>query len=73
MARKRINLNAICSSENYKRSRKLHEEYIHKVTITTKIKHQYYIKVFGKLMQITEIEAKRISSSIEVITKEISV
>lgn len=71
MARKRINLNAICSSNNYKRSRKLHEQYVHKITIKAEIKHQYYIKVFGKLMQITEIEAKRISSSIEVIIKDI--
>ncbi len=71
MARKRINLNAICSSDNYKRSRELHEQYTHKFTIEAEIKRQYYIKVFGKLIQITEVEAKRISSSIEIITKEI--
>lgn len=68
MARYRVNPNAICSSENYKQSKKLHMDMLkrnHEVFMEMVIKEeivikrQAYIKVFGNLIAITSSEAAR--------------
>lgn len=68
MARYRINPNAICSSKNYKQSKKLHmntlnrnHEVFMEMVIKEEIviKRQAYIKVFGNLIAITSSEAAR--------------
>lgn len=57
MARYKVNPNAVCSSENYKQSKKLHMDMLkrnHEVFMEMVIKgeivikKQAYIKVFGK-------------------------
>lgn len=76
--RKRINLNAVCSSENYELSRKLHREYIKKshsknilevkrITESIVIRKKCFVLCFGKLIEITEAEAARVEQSIKVI------
>lgn len=76
MARCRVNPNAICSSKNYKQSKKLHMDMLkrnHKVfmEMTTKekivIKKQAYIKVFGNLMAITSMEVTRLEKEMTII------
>ena len=78
MARHRINTNAICSSENYKQSRKLHMDMLkrnHEVfmQMVSKeeivIKRQAYIKVFDKLMAITPSEVTRFEKEMTIIWK----
>ena len=68
MARYRVNPNAICSSKNYKQSKKLHmntlkrnHEVFMEMVIKEEIviKRQAYIKVFGNLIAITSSEAAR--------------
>lgn len=68
MARYRVNSNAICSSKNYKQSKKLHMNMLkrnHEVFMEMVvkeeivIKRQAYIKVFGNLIAITSSEAAR--------------
>lgn len=68
MARYRVNPNAICSSKNYKQSKKLymntlkrnHEVFMEMVIKEEiVIKRQAYIKVFGNLMAITSSEVAR--------------
>lgn len=76
--RKRVNLNAVCSSENYELSRRLHQEYIKRlhsenilevkrITESIAIRKKCFVSCFGKLIEITEIEATRIEQSIKVI------
>ncbi len=78
--RKRIRLNAICSSDNYEESRKLHIEYVQKyckehieefTKLTQEIKSETkcYVSCFGKLIEITELEATKIEKSIKIIRK----
>ena len=78
MARYRVNPNAICSSENYKQSKKLHMDMLkrnHEVFMEMVIKgeivikKQAYIKVFGNLMAITPSEAERFEKEITIIWK----
>ena len=78
MARRRVNPNAICSSENYKQSKKLHMDMLernHKVFMEMVIKgeivikKQAYIKVFGNLMAITPSEAVRLEKIMTIIWK----
>lgn len=78
MARYKVNPNAICSSKNYKQSKKLHMDMLkrnHKVfmEMTTKkeivIKRQAYIKVFGNLMAITPSEVARFKKEMTIIWK----
>jgi hypothetical protein len=78
MARCRVNPNAVCSSKNYKQSKKLHMDMLkrnHKVfmEMTTKkeivIKKQAYIKVFGNLMAITPMEVTRLEKEVTIIWK----
>lgn len=75
--RKRINYAAVCSSDNYKRSRELHNDYIRKVheqnkemviEISKEIKTTLhaYVMCFGKRMEITLEEAQRLSTQIKV-------
>lgn len=78
MARYRINTNAICSSKNYKQSKKLHMNMLkenHKAFMQMVlkeeivIKRQAYIKVFGNLMAITPSEAARFEKEMTIIWK----
>lgn len=78
MARYRINTNAICSSKNYKQSKKLHMDMLkrnHEVFMEMVIKgeivvkKQAYIKVFGNLMAITPSEITRFEKEMTIIWK----
>lgn len=78
MARYRINTNAICSSKNYKQSKKLHMDMLkrnHEVFMEMVIKgeivvkKQAYIKVFGNLMAITPSEVTRFEKEMTIIWK----
>lgn len=78
MARHKINSNAICSSENYKQSKKLHMDMLkrnHKVFMEMVIKEeivikrQAYIKVFGNLIAITPSEVTRFEKEMTIIWK----
>ena len=75
--RKRINYAAVCSSDNYKRSRELHNDYIRKiheqnkeivVEISKEIKTTLhaYVMCFGRRVEITLEEAQRLSTQIKV-------
>jgi RNase P subunit RPR2 len=76
--RKRINPAAVCSSDNYKRSRELHNDYIRKVheqnkemviEISKEIKTTLhaYVMCFGTRVEITLEEAQQLSTQIKVI------
>lgn len=78
--RKRFNSNRICSSENYEASQRVHREYIarfhdenlveiKRVTESVEVKQHCYVSCFGKLIEITEIDAVRIEQSVKVIRK----
>ena len=78
MARYRVNPNAICSSKNYKQSKKLHMDMLkrnHEVFMEMVIKEeivikkQAYVKVFGKLMTITSSEVARLEKEMTIIWK----
>lgn len=78
MTRYRVNPNAICSSENYKQSKKLHMDMLkrnHEIFMEMVlkeeivIKRQAYIKVFNKLMAITPSEAARFEKEMTIIWK----
>ena len=78
MARHRVNPNAICSSENYKQSKKLHMDMLkrnHEVFMEMVmkeeivIKRQAYIRVFGKLVAITPDEVTRFEKEMTIIWK----
>lgn len=76
MARKRFSRNIIASNDSYKK--RSHDNYIKEqheqnkdiiseISVSIKVAPKYYIKCFGKLIQITEKEA--MSTSIEVIIR----
>lgn len=76
MARYRVNPNAICSSKNYKQSKKLHMNILkrnHEVFMEMVIKEeivikrQAYIKVFGNLIAITSGEVARFEKEMTII------
>lgn len=78
MARYRVNPNAICSSKNYKQSKKLHmntlkrnHEVFMEMVIKKEIviKRQAYIKVFGNLIAITLSEVTRFEKKMTIIWK----
>ena len=78
MARYKINSNAICSSKNYRQSKKLHMDMLkrnHKVFMEMVIKEeivitkQAYIKVFGNLIAITPSEVARFEKEMAIIWK----
>lgn len=78
MARYRVNPNAICSSKNYKQSKKLHMNMLkrnHEVFMEMVvkeeivIKRQAYIKVFGNLIAITSGEVARFEKEMTIIWK----
>lgn len=78
MERRRINPNAVCSSKNYKQSKKLHMNMLkenHKALMEMVmkeeivIKRQAYIKVFGNLVAITPSEVIRFEKEIIIIWK----
>ena len=67
MPRKRFNRVAICSSSNYKASKKSHRDYIREqhinnaelitvISCEVKVTKQAYISVFGKLIPLTPQE-----------------
>lgn len=76
MTRKRFSRNIIASSDSYKK--RSHDNYIKEqheqnkdiiseISVSIKVAPKYYIKCFGKLIQITEEEA--MSTSIEVVIR----
>jgi uncharacterized protein YjgD (DUF1641 family) len=76
MARPRINLNMICSTEDYHESKKRHLDYITKQhefnkdiikEIMPSLKKVAYVKVFGELVQISDMDAHGIEKSVNVI------
>ena len=78
MARYRVNSNAICSSKNYKQSKKLHMNMLKRnheifmemvVKEEIVIKRQAYIKVFGNLIAITPGEIARFEMEMTIIWK----
>ncbi len=78
MARYRVNPNAICSSRNYRQSKKLHIDMLkrnHEVFMEMVvkeeivIKRQAYIKVFGNLIAITPGEVARFEKEVTIIWK----
>lgn len=64
--RKRFKMSRIASSDNYELSRKIHamylqrfhEENIEEISSTLVIKEQKYIRVFGKLIPVSEEELR---------------
>ena len=78
MARHRVNPNAICSSKNYKQSKKLHMDMLkrnHEVFMEMVIKEeivirkQAYVKVFDTLIAITPGEVARFEKKMTIIWK----
>lgn len=78
MARYRINPNAVCSSKNYKQSKKLHMDMLkrnHKALMEMVlkgeivVKRQAYVKVFGNLIAITPSEVTRSEKEMTIIWK----
>lgn len=78
MARYKVNPNAICSSKNYKQSKKLHMNMLkenHKALMEMVvkeeivIKRQAYIKVFGNLIAITPGEVVKFEKEVTIIWK----
>lgn len=78
MARYRINPNAVCSSKNYKQSKRLHMNMLkrnHKVFMEMVVKEeivvkrQAYVKVFGNLVAITPSEVTRFEKEMTIIWK----
>ena len=78
MARHRVNPNAICSSKNYKQSKKLHMSMLkrnHEVFMEMVIKEeivirkQAYVKVFDTLIAITPSEVARFEKKMTIIWK----
>ena len=78
MARYRINPNAVCSSKNYKQSKRLHMNMLkenHKALMEMVlkeeivIKRQAYVKVFGNLIAITLSEVARFEKEMTIIWK----
>lgn len=78
MARYRVNPNAICSSKNYKQSKKLHMDMLkrnHEVSMEMGIKEeivirkQAYVKIFDTLIAITPSEVARFEKKMTIIWK----
>ena len=78
MARYKINSNAICSSKNYRQSKKLHMDMLkrnHEVFMEMVIKEeivirkQAYVKVFDTLIAITPSEVIRFEKEMTIIWK----
>lgn len=78
MARYRINPNTVCSSKNYKQSKRLHMDMLkrnHKALMEmvvkeeVVIKRQAYVKVFGNLVAITPSEVTRFEKEMTIIWK----
>jgi hypothetical protein len=76
MSRPRINLNMICSTEDYHASKKRHQSYIQREHINNKsiideimptLKKEAYTRVFGKLIHLTPAEAHRLENSVSII------
>lgn len=78
MARYRVNPNAICSSKNYKQSKKLHIDMVKRnheifVEMVTKgeiiIKKQAFVRVFGKLVAVSSNEITILEKTMTIIWK----
>ena len=78
MARYRVNPIAICSSKNYKQSKKLHMDMLkrnHEVSMEMGIKEeivirkQAYVKIFDTLIAITPSEVARFEKKMTIIWK----
>lgn len=77
--RKRFKSERLCSSDNYKSSKRAHIEFIHRwhdeniveITRITSIipVERVYVKCFGRLIEITPEEALKMNGSIEIIIK----
>lgn len=82
MARKRFNRNIIASSDTYKvhshlnmlrenhNQNKEYFDHINKTIVVTKqsyFKRKYFVKFFGKMKEITELEASKLSPELIII------
>ena len=76
MARKRFNTARVCTSENYEISHRAHKQelvmahsQLQQMLIKEEIvvKKTAYIKVFGRLMQISALEAESLRDSVKII------
>lgn len=74
--RKRFNPNTICSSSNYEQSKKVHKRFIARVheenievisTIKVTTRNRYYVRCFGKLVEITKEEAVELKRTFDII------
>ncbi len=65
--RRRFKTSRVCSSDNYKLSRKLSNVSKHVQVKEKLVIRKYYVKCFDKLIEITENEAICIYKSIEII------
>lgn len=65
--RKRINRAAVCSSDNYELSKKIHRQYLKElhesfsIEITVKVP---YVRCFGNLIEITNEEANNLNPTL---------
>ena len=78
MARYRVNPNAVCSSKDYKKSKKLHIKFLrenHKIFLEMVdkeeivIKKKAYIKCFGRLVPVSPEEVIKLKETIQIIWK----
>lgn len=78
MARCRVNVTAVCSSRNYRQSKKLHKDYLkrnHEMFMEMVVKEEIilrkraYIKCFGELIAITPDEAIKLKETVTIIYK----
>lgn len=78
--RRKFNPAQVCSSENYEESKQAHREFIRRfhsenieeiqhISESIVISQKCYVKCFGRLIEITEIEATRIEETIKIIRK----
>lgn len=77
MPRERFNRNAIASSrgsyvrrahlEYLKEMHEQNEEVLAEISITVSVRHDYYVRCFGKLIKITEKEAMKLSHQLVIV------
>lgn len=69
--RNRFKTSRICSSDNYELSKKLSKQQVF-ITVKQELKivsRKYYVKCFGKLIEISREEAIHIYKSVNIIVK----
>lgn len=77
MPRKRFSRKAIASSrgsyvrrahlEYLKEMHEQNEEVLAEISITVSVRHDYYVRCFGKLIKVTEEEAMKLSHQLVIV------